>query len=203
MDEAFTRHFVAQQLGAHQLLAPFGRGGMGEVHLAFDTRLKRKVAIKLLPAAFGFTERGRNNAAIGFTACEDHNVIAVLECFVRQSGRDISTVFGQAGGLAEQRAAFDGLQHDLITGVSARAQWHQYLYAAFDARDDRRRRAVFVARRRHQQEGKQRRRGRLRSARGFEFGIQLLVARAFLRDDGFERLLLRGEFLRALLGLGL
>jgi serine/threonine protein kinase/tetratricopeptide (TPR) repeat protein len=41
-----------QRIGPYKLLAPLGRGGMGEVHLALDTRLNRKVAIKLLPAAF-------------------------------------------------------------------------------------------------------------------------------------------------------
>jgi eukaryotic-like serine/threonine-protein kinase len=41
-----------QQIGPYKLLAPLGRGGMGEVHLALDSRLNRKVAIKLLPAAF-------------------------------------------------------------------------------------------------------------------------------------------------------
>jgi serine/threonine protein kinase/Tol biopolymer transport system component len=40
------------QIDVYQLLAPIGRGGMGEVYLALDTRLGRKVAIKLLPAAF-------------------------------------------------------------------------------------------------------------------------------------------------------
>src|SRR5215510_760731 len=44
--------FAGSRIGAYQLLEPIGRGGMGEVHLALDTRLGRKVALKLLPAAF-------------------------------------------------------------------------------------------------------------------------------------------------------
>ena len=43
---------TGHQIDVYQLLAPIGRGGMGEVYLALDTRLGRKVAIKFLPAAF-------------------------------------------------------------------------------------------------------------------------------------------------------
>jgi serine/threonine protein kinase/Tol biopolymer transport system component len=40
---------TGRRLGAYQILAPIGAGGMGEVYRARDTRLDRTVAIKVLP----------------------------------------------------------------------------------------------------------------------------------------------------------
>src|SRR5215467_14312179 len=43
---------VGNHLGAYEVLAFIGAGGMGEVYRARDTKLKRDVALKVLPDAF-------------------------------------------------------------------------------------------------------------------------------------------------------
>src|SRR5262245_27326651 len=40
---------IGSQLGPYKIEAPIGAGGMGEVFRAHDTRLRRTVAIKVLP----------------------------------------------------------------------------------------------------------------------------------------------------------
>lgn len=40
------------RLGAHEIVGLLGAGGMGEVYLAHDTKLNRRVAIKVLPEAY-------------------------------------------------------------------------------------------------------------------------------------------------------
>jgi serine/threonine protein kinase len=39
-------------INQYKIISPIGKGGMGEVFLAQDTRLDRKVALKILPPEF-------------------------------------------------------------------------------------------------------------------------------------------------------
>src|SRR5258708_20495754 len=43
---------VGDRLGLYEVLAPIGKGGTGEVYRARETKLKRGVALKVLPEAF-------------------------------------------------------------------------------------------------------------------------------------------------------
>ena len=47
-----VRDLTGTRLGAFEVRALIGRGGMGEVYRAHDTKLGRDVAIKVLPSAF-------------------------------------------------------------------------------------------------------------------------------------------------------
>src|SRR5262245_8778441 len=66
----------------YQITSPIGSGGMGEVYLAQDTRLNRKVAIKLLPERYTQDpERLRRfeQEAQAASALNHPNIITIFE----------------------------------------------------------------------------------------------------------------------------
>src|SRR6202043_3541391 len=57
---------IGDKLGPYEILAPIGKGGMGEVYRARDTRLNRDVAVKVSAAQFSerFEREARAIAAL-------------------------------------------------------------------------------------------------------------------------------------------
>jgi serine/threonine protein kinase len=80
-------HGAGTRVGSYELISPLGRGGMGEVWLAEDTRLGRKVAIKFLLDAFsaGRVERFDQEARAA-SALNHPNILTVHE-FGDEGGR--------------------------------------------------------------------------------------------------------------------
>jgi Tol biopolymer transport system component len=70
------------KLGPYEIVAIVGAGGMGEVYRARDSRLKRDVAIKVLPQAFSLdAERLRRfeQEALATAALNHPNILAVFD----------------------------------------------------------------------------------------------------------------------------
>jgi serine/threonine-protein kinase len=76
------RGIVGKQIGHYQVLNQIGRGGMGEVFLAHDTRLGRKVALKLLRTDFTRNEervRRFQQEARAASALNHPNILTIYE----------------------------------------------------------------------------------------------------------------------------
>ena len=75
-------------LGPYTIVAPLGAGGMGEVYRATDTRLKRQVAIKVLPAmlATSADRLGRFQREAEVLASLNHPHIAAIYGFEDADG---------------------------------------------------------------------------------------------------------------------
>src|SRR5438876_534136 len=84
------------QLSHYRILSPLGAGGMGEVYLAEDTRLGRKVALKLLPAQFTQDPdrvRRFEQEARAASALNHPNIITIHEIGEAEGTHYIATEF--------------------------------------------------------------------------------------------------------------
>jgi eukaryotic-like serine/threonine-protein kinase len=74
------------KLGPYEIQSPLGAGGMGEVYRARDPRLKREVAIKVLPQAFSSDAdrlRRFEQEALATAALNHPNILAVFDIGTR------------------------------------------------------------------------------------------------------------------------
>ncbi|HEY9430546.1 MAG TPA: protein kinase [Blastocatellia bacterium] len=127
---------VGSQIGAYRLLEPLGRGGMGEVHLALDTRLGRKVAVKLLLAEFTTdAERLRRfeQEARAASALNHPNIITVYEIGEIEGRRFIVTEYVEGETLRRLMAGAPQRRIRLSEALEIAAQVAAALQAAHES----------------------------------------------------------------------
>ncbi len=97
-------------LGRYEIVSFIGSGGMGQVYLARDTQLSRKVAVKILAPALALDERGLHRfekEARAASALNHPNILTIYE-------------FGNANGLqyiASEYVEGPTLRHKLDAGL--------------------------------------------------------------------------------------
>lgn len=114
---------VGQRILHYQVLALLGAGGMGEVYLAKDTRLGRRVALKLLPEDLAQDERRVNRfqqEARAVSALNHPNILTIHEIGKVDSRHFIATEFieGETLRQALSRGTM-GLTFALDVGIQA------------------------------------------------------------------------------------
>ncbi|HEY3138243.1 MAG TPA: protein kinase [Blastocatellia bacterium] len=75
-------NLVGRHLGHFKILSRIGRGGMGEVYLAQDSRLGRRVALKLLPAIYTRDEDRLSRFALearSASALNHPNIVTIFD----------------------------------------------------------------------------------------------------------------------------
>ncbi|HKS28622.1 MAG TPA: protein kinase [Pyrinomonadaceae bacterium] len=85
-----------QTVGDYRIMKKIGRGGMGEVYLARDTKLGRSVALKVLPVSFSqFTDRLRRfeTEACAASALNHPNILTIYGMGQSDSRHFIATEF--------------------------------------------------------------------------------------------------------------
>src|SRR6266567_4597081 len=99
---------TGQKIGHYQILSALGRGGMGEVYLALDTKLGRKVALKFMPASLAqdadhlprFEQEARAASALNHP-----NIVTIYEIGEAHGHRFIATEFIDGETLRQRMSA--------------------------------------------------------------------------------------------------
>jgi serine/threonine protein kinase len=132
------------RLGDYEIVAPLGAGGMGEVYRARDAKLRREVALKVLPQAFaGDPDRlARFEREAQAVAARSHpNILAihdfgsdgkityaVTELLEGQTLRDVI----RHGGLSRRKALDYARQVASALDAGVRAGWKDAIFLRRD-----------------------------------------------------------------------
>jgi Tol biopolymer transport system component/predicted Ser/Thr protein kinase len=130
---ARARQFSAEtgrRVGHYQILSPLGAGGMGEVYLALDTKLGRRVALKVLPSEFtqdAARVRRFEQEARAASALNHPNIVTVYDIGNSDDRHFIATEFVE--GLTLQRIIIEA-RPEIGTTLDIAAQVAEGLSAA-------------------------------------------------------------------------
>src|SRR5437773_6814827 len=95
---------IGRRIGAYEVIRKIGRGGMGSVYLAEDTRLCRQVALKLLSGEFTTDEhhiRRFEQEARAASALNHPNIVTIYDIGEADVGRFIIMEFIEGRTLRE------------------------------------------------------------------------------------------------------
>lgn len=134
-----SQEMIGSELDGYRIEAVLGRGGMGVVYRATDSRLGRKVALKVLPPEFGNdpTYRSRFLRESRIAASLDHpGVIPIYEAgdadgqlyiaMRHVEGTDLAALLRTEGALAPERAlALTGQLAAALDAAHARGLVHR------------------------------------------------------------------------------
>lgn len=103
---------LGAKLGPYEILSPIGAGGMGEVYCARDTRLDRRVAVKILPQHLAVTPemKQRFDREARAVSSLSHPHICALYDVGHQDGTDFLVMEFLEGETLTQRIATGPLQ---------------------------------------------------------------------------------------------
>lgn len=103
---------LGAKLGPYEILSPIGAGGMGEVYCARDTRLDRRVAVKILPQHLAVTPemKQRFDREARAVSSLSHPHICALYDVGHQDGTDFLVMEFLEGETLAQRIATGPLQ---------------------------------------------------------------------------------------------
>src|SRR5436309_6659905 len=96
---------IGSKIGLYEITALVGKGGMGEVYRARDTKLKREVAIKILPEEFGRdadrVSRFQREAEV-LASLNHPNIAAIYDVEEAEASRFLVLEFVEGETLAER-----------------------------------------------------------------------------------------------------
>src|SRR5882724_4899341 len=127
---------VPEQIGKYRLLDPIAKGGMGEVYLALDTQLNRKVAVKLLPREFNSDSdlvRRFEQEARSVSALNHPNIVTIFEFGCHENRNYIVTEFVDGETLLQRVSTAPGNRLSLSEALNITGQIASALQTAHKA----------------------------------------------------------------------